>query len=299
MVAVAAAAPGRLDRRARRSAPSRRAEGTVLTEPATVSATLTPAAGTTVTGWTVSYRLAGGGAATQLASGTGTSVGATIDPTLLPNGAYELVIRATSSDGGVTVSETSFVVDGQLKPGRFLKGFDDMSVGVAGLPVRVIRRYDSFDKAVGDFGVGWRVELAEFRVSTNGPLGDRGWRMFGCGGGLIFVPLCFESSRPHYVTVTWPDGLTEMFDLTPAKGSTFLSGLTSAQFTARSGATSKLEAFDSSLYFSNGNLLGGFFGSDGIYDPTRFRLTDRFGTDVRPRHRPRPARARGPRTATA
>ena len=82
-------------------------------------------------------------------SGTGTSVSATIDPTVLPNGAYELVIRrATSSDGGVTLSETSFVVDGQLKPGPlpFLKGFDDMSVGVAGLPVRVIRRYDSFDK---------------------------------------------------------------------------------------------------------------------------------------------------------
>ena len=58
-----------------------------------------------------------------------------------------------------------------------------------------------------------------------------------------------------------------MFDLTPAKGSTFLSGLTSAQFTARPRTTSKLEAVDSSLYFSNGDLLGGFFGSDGIYDP--------------------------------
>jgi RHS repeat-associated protein len=254
------------------------AEGTILTGPAHVTATLTPAAGTTVTGWTVSYRRADDATVTQLASGTGTAVGATVDPTLLPNGSYELVIRATSSDGGATVSETAFVVDGQLKLGRYTTSYDDLDVGVAGLPLRVIRTYDSFDKSVGDFGVGWRVEVANFHVSTNGPLGAGGWRMFGCGGGLIFVPLCFDSSRPHYVTVTWPDGLTEVFDLTPAKGSTFLPGLTAAQFTGRGNTTSKLAALDDGLYFSNGNLLGGFFGSDGIYDPTRFRLTDRFGT---------------------
>ncbi len=144
--------------------------------------------------------------------------------------------------------------------------------------MQVLRNYDSFDKSVGDFGVGWTLELANFRVTTNGPLGQGGWRMFGCGPGLIFVPLCFESSRPHYVTVTWPDGRVEMFDLTPAKGSTFLSGLTSAQFTAKPRSTSTLEAVDSSLYYSNGDLLGGFFGSGGIYDPQRFRLTAKDGT---------------------
>ena len=69
-----------------------------------------------------------------------------------------------------------------------------------------------------------------------------------------------------------------MFDLTPAKGSTFLSGLTSAQFTAKPRTTSTLEAVDSSLYYSNGDLLGGFFGSGGIYDPQRFRLTAKDGT---------------------
>jgi RHS repeat-associated protein len=102
--------------------------------------------------------------------------------------------------------------------------------------------------------------------------------MYGCGPGLIFVPLCFDSSAPHYVNVTWPDGEVETFDLTPARGSTFLSGLTSARFTGRPRTTSTLEAVDAGLYFSNGDLLGGFFGCDGIYDPTRFRLTDRSGT---------------------
>jgi RHS repeat-associated protein/uncharacterized repeat protein (TIGR01451 family) len=253
------------------------AEGTVITEPIDIGTTLTPPAGETVTEWTVSYRLEGDSQGTELASGTGTTVAATIDPTILPNGAYVIEIRAEGSAGGVSVAETSIVVDGNLKLGRYLTTYQDLSVGVAGLPMQVLRTYDSFDKSTGDFGVGWNVQLADFHIATNGPLGEGGWRMFGCGPGLIFVPLCFDSSQPHYVTITWPDGRVELFDLTPAKGSTFLPGLTSAKFTARPRTTSTLEALDSSLYYSNGDLLGGFFGSGGIYDPQRFRLTDRVG----------------------
>ena len=81
------------------------------------------------------------------------------------------------------------------------------------------------------------------------------------------------------MTITWPDGLTEIFDLTPAEGSTFFPGLTSAEFTGRPNTTSELEALDTSLFYSNGDLLGGTFGSGGVYDPTQFRLTDRFGTE--------------------
>ncbi len=35
-----------------------------------------------------------------------------------------------------------------------------------------------------------------------------------CGSGLIFVALCYTSTNPHFVTVTWPDGRNEVFDLT-------------------------------------------------------------------------------------
>ena len=187
-----------------------------------------------MTAWTVSYHIEGDTNLTQLAAGSGTAVTAD-DRSDGParTAPTSSQIRAEGSAGGVSIAETSIVVEGQLKLGRYVTTYQDLAVGVAGLPMQVLRTYDSFDKSVGDFGVGWNVELANFRVSTNGPLGQGGWTMFGCGGGLIFVPLCFESSRPHYVTVTWPDGRVEMFDLTPAKGSTFLSGLTSAQFTAR------------------------------------------------------------------
>jgi hypothetical protein len=239
-------------------------EGAVLTEPSPLTTTLTPRPGETITAWTVSYRLAGDATATEIASGAGVTVDATIDPTTMPNGAYVIEVRATGSGGGVTVATRNVIVEGELKLGRFSVTIEDLAVGVDGLlPIRLQRTYDSFDKTRGDFGVGWRLELASFRVSTNGPLGAGGWEMFQCGGGLIFVPLCFRTSRPHYVTLTWPDGLTETFDLTPAQGSSFLPGLTSARFTGRPGTTSTLEALDGGLYFSNGDLLGGLFGSSG------------------------------------
>jgi hypothetical protein len=121
--------------------------------------------------------------------------------------------------------------------------------------------------------VGWKVGLADFRIATNGPLGLGGWRMEQCGGGLIFATLFFPSDSAHFVTVTWPDGRTETFDLKPAQGSTFVTGLTTAKFTGREGASSTLVAADDSLFFSGGNMNGGFFGSEGVYDPQQFVLT--------------------------
>ena len=248
-------------------------DGQVVTEPVDVTATLTPPSGATITSWTVDYRVPGEATTTVIGSGAGTSVSAELDPTTMPNGAYVVTVRATSSNGGVTADETTVVVDGQMKLGRYTTSITDMTVGLGGVPVSVQRSYDSFDKSVGDFGVGWEVGLADFRISTNGPLGSGGWRMEQCGGGLIFATLCFPSDSPHFVTVTWPDGRTETFDLKPAQGSTFVTGLTTAKFTGRDGASSTLAASDDSLYFLGGNLNGGLFGSEGVYDPKQFVLT--------------------------
>lgn len=254
------------------------AEGAVVTEPLHVVATLTPPEGATLSGWSVYYRQAGDATTTEIGSGSGADVDAILDPTKMPNGAYIVTVRGTSSNGGVSAEEITVVIDGQAKLGRYQTTITDMTVGVAGLPIQVNRTYDSFDKAQGDFGIGWNVSLANFRVSTNGPLGAGGWTMQGCGTGLIFVPLCFTSSQPHFVTVTWPDGRNEVFDLRPVQGSTFFPGLTTAAFKGRQGSTSTLSAPHNGLYFSNGNLGGGFFGSDGVYDPHDFVLTDKSGT---------------------
>ncbi len=256
------------------------ADGSVIAVPTEITATLTPPPGETVVRWVVTQRRPGDPGSVEIASGTGPDVAATIDPTRLPNGHYVVAIRAESSGGGVTVTETTVIVEGDFKPGRFVTSFNDLTVQVAGQSITIQRTYDSFDKAVGDFGVGWSLDIADFRIATNGPLGRGGWSARTVQPGMIFSTLGYFTDRPHFVTVTWPNGFVETFDLTPANGSTFFPGLTSARFTGRPGATSILAAVDSSLFFgSDGNLRGGPFGIDGVYDPKQFRLTARGGTE--------------------
>jgi hypothetical protein len=123
--------------------------------------------------------------------------------------------------------------------------YKDLSVGVGGLPMQVLRTYDSFDKSVGDFGVGWRVELSNFHVSTGRPLGLGGWTQYNvqCVFGLCLTG--FKTAIPHVAMVTWPDGHHEEFGFTPDGGSNiFWTG--TAKFTPRARATSKLAVDGSS-----------------------------------------------------
>jgi YD repeat-containing protein len=141
-----------------------------------------------------------------------------------------------------------------------------------------LRTYDNADKTAGDFGVGWSLGLANFRVDTNGPLGNGPWSTFTCGS-FPFLATCYSPSTPHFVTVTWPDGRLERFRFAPNQGSSLVPTLTTAGFVAEPGTTSTLEALDDGLLLSGGDfLLGNFFFADGIYDPLQFVLTDKTGT---------------------
>ena len=56
---------------------------------------------------------------------------------------------------------------------------------------------------------GLAVEMTY--VQTNTALGLGPWSATSCSAGLVFVDLCWTSTQPRYVTVTWPDGRTESF----------------------------------------------------------------------------------------
>ncbi len=142
-------------------------DGATITAPTVIGCTLVPRAGTSVGDWVVSLQPAGRPAAeaVQVATGRGGTVSAAVDPTLLANGIWEVRITAADSGGGVSVLGSSVVVDGQLKLGRYQLSFQDLAVPVAGLPVRVLRTYDTLTRnRVGDFGHGWGLEVATFRA---------------------------------------------------------------------------------------------------------------------------------------
>jgi RHS repeat-associated protein/uncharacterized repeat protein (TIGR01451 family) len=257
------------------------AEGTIATQPVHVTATITPRDGQTLDSWVVDYRRADDTTVTVLGSGTGGSVEALLDPTVLPNGTYVVTIRAVTSIGGLSTSEITVVVDGNYKPGRMTTSFVDHQVGIGGLPLQVVRSYDSFDKSAGDFGVGWRVAISNFRIERGRPLGQSGWQANSAGCGLIFCNLRYTSTPEHSVAVTWPNGRQEVFDLVGVNGSTFFRGLAQAAFEAHPGTntTSKLEVMgDNSLFFIGDSAYAGAFGTEGLFDPSTFKLTDANGT---------------------
>ncbi len=260
-------------------------EGTVITSPTSISASIGAPSGATIADWTVSYKSSTpGSASVGLAAGNGTppAILATFDPTVLANGPYTISIAADASDGSREVANIGVVVSGNLKLGRYGVTYQDANVPVGGIPISVTRSYDSFDKSTGAFGIGWQVGVSNFRVSSNGALGAGGWSQYatscfmaGLGGGLC--QMAWATARPHFVSVVWPDGHTESFDFTPTGGSN-LFWLGNSAFTARAGSTSSLAVVgDGSLsYNGDGNLYGGIGGP--VFNPTRFTLTAKDGT---------------------
>jgi RHS repeat-associated protein len=254
------------------------ADGSVVTKPIPISATITAPAGQSISSWVVTYQASGGQPFT-LNQGTGAPPVqlATFDPTLLPNGSYTITITANASGGGVQTSQSSIIVSGGLKIGRYTTTYQDMSLPVTGVQMEVRRSYDSIDTASsGDFGFGWRVSVSNFRVATNHTLGAGGWTQYNQSCALGLCLTAFKNPRAQFVTVVYPDGHTEVFDFIPTGGTNIFVGCTPV-FTARAslGTTSMLIPLDdtSCSYTGDGNL----YGASGFYNPQKFQLTTRDG----------------------
>jgi RHS repeat-associated protein len=141
-----------------------------------------------------------------MASGTGpvngTSI-ATFDPTLLLNGIYTLRLSATNSAGAASTS-VSLSVDGRMKVGNFTLAFTDLNVAVAGLPFTLTRLYDSRDKTVGDFGVGWKLGISDVRVEKSGKTGAYWQQQFTDLG--VVAQFCLMPTQAASVAITFPSG---------------------------------------------------------------------------------------------
>jgi RHS repeat-associated protein len=252
-------------------------DGGRVTAPIEVTAAVEPPAGETITSWTVTARNIDRGTPVVLATGSGSppSTLATFDPTLLVNGAYQILTTAVSSGGGTATCTASVVVSGDMKLGDYTTTYLDMETSIAGFPVHVLRTYDTKDTRIGDFGVGWRLELSGPRATPNNRLGQGGWSTEPFG--FPFTQFRFNTSVPHFVTVTSPGGRVEVFDFAPPPSGPLLS-LTTPAFVARpgTGTTSTLEDVDTPTLSLAGDSLADFFGGT-LYDPRRFRLTTKDG----------------------
>src|SRR5205807_4860878 len=171
-----------------------------------VTAAIAPPSGQTITSWRVFYQALDPGPIVTIASGSGAPPPAlaTFDPTLLTNDTYGITVEATASGGGIQDLTSMVTVLGNLKPGRYTTTYQDLSVPVSGFRMDVRRSYDSFDKISGDFGVGWKASVANFRVAPNRILGAGGWTMYNksCTLGLCFT--AYKNSAPRSVSIVFP-----------------------------------------------------------------------------------------------
>jgi hypothetical protein len=188
-------------------------DGQTLTQPTPITASVSDGS------WVLEYRLGGRDDVTTaysvLASGTGARTNAvlgTFDTTLLLNGIYTLRLSSESTAGTTSVS-VAVAVDGRMKVGNFTLAFTDLDVAVAGLPLQLVRTYDSRDKRKGDFGVGWNLAVKDVRVEKAGKTGAY-WNTYVDSSGF-FTQICLTPTQSAAITITFPSGREYRF--TPAQ----------------------------------------------------------------------------------
>ncbi len=186
------------------------ARNTEITAPADVVASVSDA---TLTSYELAYRPKGGEDWTLLATGSDNvdeQAVASFDPTLLHNGIYEVRLVATDAGGKRTTDHTQVVVDGELKVGHFSLTFEDLSVDLAGIPVRVTRTYDTRQRSQSlDFGHGWSVGYQNVHLQESRTIGFA-WSLNEYDTG-VFSDWCVEPDGDPVVTVRLPSGEVEKF----------------------------------------------------------------------------------------
>jgi RHS repeat-associated protein len=231
--------------------------------------------------WTLAYRLKGEtGTFTTFATGNTPVTNGVLgkfDPTLLLNGLYEIELMATDFQGQSVSVSIDVAVEGNLKIGHFTLSFVDLEVPLAGLPIQVIRTYDSRDKRLGDFGVGWRLSLSNVRLQEDGPAGES-WR--GVRSSGLLPTYCIQPIRERVVTVTLPDDQVLRFrpKLSPECQQLVPPQVVTLTYVPLPGTRASLTALDQS-----GEMLvvGSFPGSVELWnlesifiaDPDRYRVT--------------------------
>lgn len=223
------------------------ADGAVITDFTDVIGTVTDTIPTT-------YKLflrpadAPDSAFVQFASGAGNIVNGklgTIDPSLLTNDAYVLRLVASNAGGLQSILEQNISIAGNLKLGDFQLAFNDMTIPVSGIPITLLRTYDTLNAArQGDFGFGWRLDYRNTDLRTSLP--KSGAEIFG-----LYTPLQFGTK----VYITLPGGQREGFTFTPDQHGLFQLTYFTPRFTPDAGVTNQLSVDNVYLSFDGSQFV--------------------------------------------
>ena len=134
---------------------------------------------------------------------------AKLDPTMMFNGVYVVILQAEDVNGLISFESAAVRLDGDMKLGHFSITFLEAEIPLQGIPIRITRTYDTRQsKEKLDFGYGWSIDYQNVRIRESRKLGFS-WRLAQNSGG--FSPFCVKPSGSPTVTITLPDGETEQF----------------------------------------------------------------------------------------
>ncbi|MEK8020016.1 MAG: RHS repeat-associated core domain-containing protein, partial [Candidatus Parabeggiatoa sp.] len=258
-------------------------DGTEITAPTDFVATI---ADDSLVSWQLAVKSVSNPGLTILGSGSDPIANqpiATFDPTMLTNGLYQVIFQAVDANGRSTGISKTYRVAGDLKVGNFSFTVKDISIDMMGLPLKVLRTYDTRRKGEAlDFGQGWSINYQDIKVEESRVPGQH-WTLntYGRRFNQLF---CVESlGSPPQITVTFPDGKVEAFEVgvQPRCQSVFQGRPTHLNmvFKPLSGTFSKLEVLDAyaeNVYF-DGRALLELLNEGRSFNPSFYRLTTQNG----------------------
>jgi RHS repeat-associated protein len=222
---------------------------------------------------------------TVIGSGTASVINGVLgrlDPTLLEDGIYRLRLIVEDVNGNFSVDERAYSVR-SANTAHTRLAFVDLTIPLAGVPITVVRTYDSRIKTQGDFGVGWTLQLRQGSYEHNRDPGQ-GWRILPSSGPLP-LPCRTTTETAFHVTQIWlSDREFYAFKLKLVNPAVLIGGcVAEARFDSFDGSTggAKLEILgNTQVIYTSGDEVRDFGGDEDngvIYNPQRVRLTTKDG----------------------
>lgn len=258
-------------------------EGSEITTLATVTGRII--AGTTAT-WVLDYRLEGEEQWTTFATGDtsiSNTVEATFDPTLLLNDLYEIRLTATDSFDQSEEATVDVMLGGEQKIGHFSISYVDLAVPVAGLPISLIRSYDSRDRRNSDFGHGWSLDIRSGTYRNNRKPGD-GWIVRESDDFLSTPCSISEETKFHVTEIRFSDTEyyrfqldVQMFGLSSVVGGGCDGQASFTQIDGLPGATLDILGNIDVHWDSGGDQLFDAVNPSELFEPENVQLNLRDG----------------------
>ncbi len=195
---------------------------------------------------------------------------ATFDPTALRNDGYIIRVMAQDFSGNIAIQALTTFVAGDAKLGQFSLEYSDLSMPLAGIPIEITRRYNSFDAAVqGDFGYGWSLAVGNPDLRETVPVAANEV------SASLFTANAYTIGTRVYLTN--PDGDRVGFTFEPSMSVGMLGTVFQPLFIADPGVKDRLEVDDITLsQNADGSFAIFMFGFN--YNPENFRLIRPDGT---------------------